>query len=175
MRFRMSANSVSTLTSWLPEGAVGTRRRALDRDAVRPDGRPKMEDRRVGPRASFSDGAAVAADGVDEHTQMCNKVPSHRRMGGHDFGGEFDPGSGLTLAACLMHASRTGRPSGRLRGGRVRNAWGTCLLVGGSHRKRWVIPHKLGLRVGDQGKPKGADRGSCGRLACWWGNGLPRR
>ena len=24
-------------------------------------------------------------------------------------GGEFDPGSGSTLAACLMHASRTGR------------------------------------------------------------------
>jgi len=25
------------------------------------------------------------------------------------FGGEFDPGSGRTLAACLKHASRTGR------------------------------------------------------------------
>ena len=24
------------------------------------------------------------------------------------YGGEFDPGSGSTLAACLMHASRTG-------------------------------------------------------------------
>jgi hypothetical protein len=28
------------------------------------------------------------------------------------FGGEFDPGSGSTLAACLMHASRTEPPSG---------------------------------------------------------------
>ena len=27
--------------------------------------------------------------------------------GENDFGGEFDPGSGSTLAACLMHASRT--------------------------------------------------------------------
>ena len=25
-----------------------------------------------------------------------------------DFNGEFDPGSGRTLAACLTHASRTG-------------------------------------------------------------------
>ncbi len=25
----------------------------------------------------------------------------------HDFHGEFDPGSGRTLAACLTHASRT--------------------------------------------------------------------
>ena len=25
-----------------------------------------------------------------------------------NIGGEFDPGSGSTLAACLMHASRTG-------------------------------------------------------------------
>ncbi len=28
--------------------------------------------------------------------------------------GEFDPGSGLTLAACLIHASRTEVPSGTL-------------------------------------------------------------
>ena len=28
------------------------------------------------------------------------------------FNGEFDPGSGRTLAACLTHASRTVRPFG---------------------------------------------------------------
>lgn len=28
--------------------------------------------------------------------------------------GEFDPGSGRTLAACLTHASRTMKPSGGL-------------------------------------------------------------
>ena len=51
---------------------------------------------------------------------------------------EFDPGSGWTLAACLTHASRTkhlhGIPSGRKRlwlsGGRVSNAWITCLTQG---------------------------------------------
>ena len=30
------------------------------------------------------------------------------------FVGEFDPGSGRTLAACLTHASRTMKPSGGL-------------------------------------------------------------
>ncbi len=39
--------------------------------------------------------------------------------------GEFDPGSGRTLAACLTHASLTGTsPSGDYySGGRVSNAW----------------------------------------------------
>ena len=63
-------------------------------------------------------------------------------------GGEFDPGSGSTLAACLMHASRTGCSSERSRGGRVRSAWLTCPRVGGSAWKRVVIPHTLGGRVG---------------------------
>lgn len=63
-------------------------------------------------------------------------------------GGEFDPGSGSTLAACLMHASRTGWPSGHLRGGRVRTTWAICRLVGDSFRKREVIPHELADRVG---------------------------
>jgi len=51
-----------------------------------------------------------------------------------------------------MHASRTGRPSGRLRGGRVRNTWASCPGVGGSRRKRRVIPHVLACRWGAQGK-----------------------
>ena len=73
-----------------------------------------------------------------------------------DFGGEFDPGSGSTLAACLMHASRTGRPSGRSRGGRVRNTWAICPEAGASLRKRRVIPYGLRLRVGSV--RKGATR-----------------
>ena len=63
---------------------------------------------------------------------------------------EFDPGSGWTLAACLTHASRTKHfiwfPSGLiilwLSGGRVSNAWVTCLVLGDSSWKRLVIPHK---------------------------------
>jgi hypothetical protein len=93
-------------------------------------------------------------------------------------GGEFDPGSGSTLAACLMHASRTGVPSGASRGGRVRNTWPICPPAGGSPRKRGVIPHVLECLVGQSSKDavRGvAGGGGCGRLAGWWGHGLPRR
>ena len=75
-----------------------------------------------------------------------------------NFGGEFDPGSGSTLAACLMHASRTGCSSEYLRGGRVRNTWATCPLVGDSHWKQWVIPHELISRVGGMRKAFGRQR-----------------
>jgi hypothetical protein len=59
--------------------------------------------------------------------------------------GEFDPGSGRTLAACLTHASRTRsigsllprRPSGE----RVSNAWATYLEVGDNWWKHQLIPN----------------------------------
>ncbi len=43
--------------------------------------------------------------------------------------GEFDPGSGRTLAACLIHASRADIRSllPDVSGGRVSNTWVTCL------------------------------------------------
>lgn len=69
-----------------------------------------------------------------------------------EFGGEFDPGSGSTLAACLMHASRTGSSSEDLRGGRVRTTWAICRRVGDSSRKREVIPHERIDRVGPMRK-----------------------
>ena len=53
--------------------------------------------------------------------------------------GEFDPGSGRTLAACFTHVSRTGggdTPSGR----RLSNTWATCPLAGDSRSKERVIP-----------------------------------
>ena len=47
-----------------------------------------------------------------------------------NFFGEFDPGSGRTLAACLTHASRTEillkLAIKYLSGGRVSNAWVIC-------------------------------------------------
>ena len=63
---------------------------------------------------------------------------------------EFDPGSGWTLAACLTHASRTKHFiwfSSEMKilwlsGGRVSNAWITCLIQGDNSRKRLLIPHK---------------------------------
>ena len=55
------------------------------------------------------------------------------------FVGEFDPGSGRTLAACLTHASRTVRPFwGYTSGERVSNTWVTCPAL-------WDKPGKLGL------------------------------
>ena len=63
---------------------------------------------------------------------------------------EFDPGSGRTLAACLTHASRTMKFWRRLRstegwisGGRVSNAWVTCLSEWNNIWKRRVIPHNV--------------------------------
>ena len=91
-------------------------------------------------------------------------------------GGEFDPGSGSTLAACLMHASRAGCSSEHLRGGRVRNTWATCPEVGDSRWKHRVIPHTVtGRRAGEERVFGLALGGACGRLARRWGNGLPWR
>lgn len=53
--------------------------------------------------------------------------------------GEFDPGSGRTLAACLTHASRTlNRFRPGMSGERVSNTWVICLVL-------WDKPGKLGL------------------------------
>ena len=61
------------------------------------------------------------------------------------FGLVFPQGIFYALAACLTHASRTieaGACSGRFSGGRVSNAWVTCLIQGDSSWKRLVKPHK---------------------------------
>ena len=70
--------------------------------------------------------------------------------------GEFDPGSGQTLAACLTHASRARKgPSGpEYSGERVSNTWATCL-------KDWDNSGKPGLIPGDvvwrkAGRPNGS-------------------
>ena len=58
------------------------------------------------------------------------------------FNGEFDPGSGRTLAACLTHASRTERPAcGYSSGERVSNTWATCPQLWDNSRKRVLIPN----------------------------------
>ena len=57
---------------------------------------------------------------------------------------EFDPGSGWTLAACLTHSSRTVRHLRvRISGGRVSNAWATCLSMRDNGWKRTLIPHNV--------------------------------
>ena len=55
---------------------------------------------------------------------------------------EFDPGSGWTLAACITHSSRTDKGlRSCVSGGRVSNAWATCLFVWDNVWKRTLIPH----------------------------------
>jgi hypothetical protein len=83
------------------------------------------------------------------------------------FVGEFDPGSGRTLAACLMHASRTHL---RVSGARLRNAWLTCPGVGDNGPKGSLSPHTIGVC---QGKPQGAPGGGRAPLDGWCGNGAP--
>src|ERR1044071_5932987 len=57
------------------------------------------------------------------------------------FDGEFDPGSGRTLAACFTHASRTERPAcGYSSGERVSNTWVTCPHLWDNRWKRRLIP-----------------------------------
>ncbi len=57
--------------------------------------------------------------------------------------GEFDPGSGRTLAACLTHASRADL---RVSGERVSNTWATCPRLWNNSGKPGLMPdiHMLG-------------------------------
>jgi hypothetical protein len=66
----------------------------------------------------------------------------HRGAGmSDDLDGEFDPGSGRTLAACLTHASRAERPlRGHSSGERVSNTWVTCPWLRDNPGKPRLIP-----------------------------------
>ena len=63
--------------------------------------------------------------------------------------GEFDPGSELTLVACLSHASRTRKPpsGGEYSGERVSNTWVTCLQVGDNTSNEVLIPNDKTRRM----------------------------
>ena len=67
-------------------------------------------------------------------TDVVNGSPQRTKLMNDSFYGEFDLGSGRTLAACLIHASRAREADRILRedvsgtsGGRVSNTWATCL------------------------------------------------
>src|SRR5213593_835736 len=80
------------------------------------------------------------------------------RSGSSVLDGEFDPGSGLTLAACLTHASRARAhfPQGRWvpSGERVSNTWATCPLVGDNTEKSVLIPHVIVGGISDEKSSK---------------------
>ena len=67
--------------------------------------------------------------------------------------GEFDPGSGRTLAACLTHASRTERPfRGYSSGERVSNTWVICPALRDKLGKLGLIPDRTARRMFCGGK-----------------------
>jgi hypothetical protein len=69
------------------------------------------------------------------------------------FYGEFDPGSGRTLAACLTHASRAVRPfRGYTSGERVSNTWATYPQLRDKPGKLGLIPDMTFPRMGVGGK-----------------------
>src|SRR3978361_651285 len=87
--------------------------------------------------------------------------------------GEFDPGSGRTLAAWLTHAN--GAPNRAARGQRRQrsgNTWVTYPDDRDNPRKLGLIPDVVFGRKEASASASGWARGA---LACWWGNGLPRR
>ena len=69
----------------------------------------------------------------------------------HTLYGEFDPGSGRTLAACLIHASRANILRSLLliyvSGGWVSNTWATCPADGDNSGKPGLIPNNQFLRM----------------------------
>ena len=81
-------------------------------------------------------------------------ISIQRAVQAHQFYGEFDPGSGRTLAACLIHASRA-RAAGKIlreatgesSGGRVSNTWATCPVAGDNSGKPGLIPNDKPLRM----------------------------
>src|SRR3954466_5014582 len=91
--------------------------------------------------------------------------------------GEFDPGSGRTLAACLTHASRAERPlRGYSSGERVSNTWVICPR----HRNNRGKPRLMPVVVrppGGRGK-KGFSPPGFGRPPApfffWGGNPPPK-
>ena len=58
-------------------------------------------------------------------------------------------------------------------GGRVSNAWATCLVEGNNVWKRTLIPHSRRYRMVTSGKEQSATRWARVWLDSWWGNGLP--
>ena len=60
-------------------------------------------------------------------------------------------------------------------GGRVSNAWVTCLSQGDNVWKRTLIPHNTAESHGSAVKDFIGERWTRVRLGSWWGNGSPSR
>ena len=80
---------------------------------------------------------------------------------------------------CKSNGTFKDRDFGQLRfkfsGGRVSNAWVTCLSQGDNVRKRTLIPHDIAESHGSAIKDFIGERWTRVRLGSWWGNGSPSR
>ena len=77
-------------------------------------------------------------------------MPARNELFNFFYYGEFDPGSGRTLAACLIHASRANDEEAcfsDVSGGRVSNTWATCPADGDNSGKPGLIPNNQFLRM----------------------------
>ena len=95
------------------------------------------------------------------------------------YNGEFDPGSGWTLAIGLTHASRGETALSACTfwtstGARVSIAYPTCPLLGDNPLKDGLIPDAVHWRHLKRTKDFIGIGWGCVRLACWRGNGPPR-
>ena len=75
--------------------------------------RRKRKLRRAGRESAEASGAEAEVEKVKEQTcNLSGRLVHSKRVdeveAKQESNGEFDPGSGRTLAACLTHASRTG-------------------------------------------------------------------
>ncbi len=123
--------------------------------------------------------AAVAPRGGVSADRVAKK---RMEQGGPCWGvatvGEFDPGSGTTLAACLTHASRAGRALGRGQRRTGEERVTDLPRRGGQPRETGAVTACVRPPVGGPGKatPRGgAPGGGCARLASRRGDGPPRR
>ena len=141
-------------------------------DGIRAHSNTKPESRTARGHTTQRSRGSLGDRGWEQPPGLCSET---RLVG--DIGGEFDPGSGSTLAACLMHASRAGRLFGGAHaadgcGTRGQPALGRGIAVGNCGQFR------IRSRVRGTGEERvfgPTPGGACGRLAGRGGNGLPWR
>ena len=104
-------------------------------------GAPAFESRSVSQIRPVADSPSWSETGRRSRSAL-------RRGWGRPFSqpvlGEFDPGSGRTLAACLTHASRAERLLREYSSGeRVSNTWVICPGHRNNQWKRWLMPDEV--------------------------------
>src|SRR5919205_1315163 len=102
--------------------------------------------------------------GDTQAREPCSFSCTDADVGPHYCDGEFDPGSGQTLAAHLRHASRT-RELRLPSGGRVSNTWATCPAVGDTRGKPRLRPHTAACIAAGGEKPLSSWRRGLRRIS----------